>query len=85
MKAKQLGILSALTAIQAKIPVKGMSCFTCEIAAQSVIKKLPSLSRVKASAKEGTVWVSYDSAKISVDEIVAAINQAGYKAEKPDG
>ncbi|MBI1882769.1 MAG: heavy-metal-associated domain-containing protein [Chlamydiae bacterium] len=69
--------------VQVSIPVKGMSCFTCEIAIQQAVKKLPGVSSVQASAREGTAQVSYDSQKTSLDEIVNAVNGTGYKAEKP--
>ena len=68
---------------QVTIPVQGMSCFTCEIAVQSAVKKLPGVNVVKASAKEGKAFVSYDPEKSSLNEIIRAINQTGYKAEKP--
>lgn len=65
------------------IPVEGMSCFTCEIAVQSTVKKLPGVYEVKASVKDRQAIVSYDPQKTSLDQIVAAINETGYKAEKP--
>lgn len=68
--------------IQISIPVKGMSCFTCEIAIQQAVKKLPGIGSVKASARDGIARVSYDPEKTSLDEIVTAINETGYKAEK---
>ncbi|MBI1869935.1 MAG: heavy-metal-associated domain-containing protein [Chlamydiae bacterium] len=64
------------------IPVKGMSCFTCEIAIQQAVKKLPGIRNVKASASDGIVLVSYDTEKTSLDEVINAINETGYKAEK---
>jgi copper chaperone CopZ len=74
---------SVISGTEVSIPVKGMSCFTCEIAVQSAVKKLPGINQIKASAKEGRAIVFYDSAKISLDQIINAINQTGYKAEKP--
>lgn len=67
---------------QIVIPVEGMSCFTCEIAVQSAVKKLPGVREVKASARDKVAVISYDPEKTSLDEIVQAINQTGYKAEK---
>ena len=74
---------SVISGAQVSIPVEGMSCFTCEIAVQTAVKKLPGISEVKASAKEGKALVSYDPAKTSLDQSINAINQTGYKAEKP--
>ncbi len=69
--------------VQVSIPVEGMTCFTCEMTVQSAVKKLPGVTQVKASAKEGKAIVSYDPAKTSLGQIIHAINQTGYKADKP--
>jgi len=69
--------------IQLSIPVEGMSCFTCERAVQSAVRKLPGIYDVKASVKEKTAWISYDSGKTSLDHIITAINATGFKAQKP--
>ncbi|MBI4430991.1 MAG: heavy-metal-associated domain-containing protein [Candidatus Omnitrophica bacterium] len=68
---------------QVSIPVEGMSCFTCEIAVQSAVKKLSGVYRVKASAKDKIAIVSYNPQRTNLDWIVAAINETGYKAKKP--
>ncbi|MBI4357992.1 MAG: cation transporter [Candidatus Omnitrophica bacterium] len=68
--------------VQISIPVEGMTCFTCEIAVQSAVKKLPGIHQIKASAKDKIAIVSYDPQKTNLDQIVTAINQTGYKAEK---
>lgn len=73
----------ATSGVQVSIPVKGMTCFTCEIAVQSAVQKLPGIEQVNASVKEGVAVVAYDPKKTSLGEIVAAINQTGFKAEKP--
>lgn len=70
--------------VQVSIPVEGMSCFTCEIAVQSAVKKLPGINQVKASVKDRMALVAYDPAKVSLDRIIEAINQTGYKAKKPE-
>lgn len=70
--------------IRLSIPVEGMSCFTCETAVQSAVKKLPGVYQVKASARDKVAIVFYDPQKTNSDQIVTAINQTGYKAEKPE-
>lgn len=69
--------------IQVSIPVEGMSCFTCEMAVQSAVKKLPGIYQAKASARDEVAVVSYDPEKISLDEIVTTINKTGYEAKRP--
>lgn len=68
---------------QISIPVKGMSCFTCEIAVRTAVKKLPGVIEVKANARDERVIVIYDPEKVSLDELLNAINKTGYKAERP--
>jgi len=69
--------------VQISIPVEGMTCFTCEIAVQSAVKKLPGVHQIMASARHKVAIVSYDPQKTNLDQIVTAIHQTGYKAEKP--
>src|SRR3989338_10690094 len=70
--------------VQMDIPVEGMTCFTCETTVQSAVSKLPGIYDVKASAKEKTAWVSYDPKKTSPEHIITAINETGFKAQKPN-
>jgi len=75
--------VTAKSGVQMTIPVEGMTCFTCEMAVQSAVKKLPGVSHATASAKNGNLAVAYDPAKVSLDEIVNAVNETGYQAVKP--
>ncbi|MBI2166941.1 MAG: cation transporter [Candidatus Omnitrophica bacterium] len=68
---------------QVSIPVEGMSCFTCELAVESAVKKLPGIHQAKASAKDKIAWVNYNPQETSLDQIVEAINQTGYQAAEP--
>jgi copper chaperone CopZ len=70
--------------VRISIPVKGMTCFTCEVTVQQALKKLPGIMDAKASAKEGVAMVSYDPQKISLNQIIETINKTGYEAEKPE-
>jgi len=66
--------------LQSIIPVKGMTCFTCEIAVQSAVKKLPGIYSVKASVMDQKAYVAYDSEKVNLEQIIEAINSTGFKA-----
>jgi len=65
------------------IPVEGMTCFTCELTVESSLKKLPGVHNADAKVNEGMAYVRYDSARISLDGLIAAINKTGYKAGRP--
>ena len=67
------------------IPVEGMTCFTCEMTVESSLKKLPGVQSADAKVNEAAAYVSYDPAKVSLDELIAAINKTGYKATRAPG
>lgn len=61
-----------------KISIQGMSCGHCVMA----VKK--ELSRLPVQVKEvviGSAEVEYDESKLTREQIVDAIEEAGYKAE----
>jgi len=66
------------------IPVEGMTCFTCEIAVSSSLKKVKGVVSANASAKEGKAHVKYDPSKTSIRQLIEAINKTGYKANLPE-
>lgn len=66
------------------IPVEGMTCFTCEIAVSSSLKKINGVVDVNASAKEGKVQVKYDPSKTNIRQLIETINKTGYKASLPE-
>jgi len=74
---------SAGTSASVAIPVEGMTCFTCELTVESSLKRLPGVQSADARVKEQAAYVSYDPAKVQVEELVAAINKTGYKATRP--
>jgi copper chaperone CopZ len=65
------------------IPVEGMTCFTCELTVESSLKKLPGVQSADAKVNEAAAYVSYDPAKVSLVELIAAINKTGYRATQP--
>ncbi|PIP67908.1 MAG: hypothetical protein COW92_03975 [Candidatus Omnitrophica bacterium CG22_combo_CG10-13_8_21_14_all_43_16] len=76
-KRTKAGLIETRTVV---IPVEGMTCFTCELAVSSAIKKVKGVVTAKASAKEGKARVEYDPSKTSIEQLVEAINKTGYKA-----
>lgn len=67
------------------LPVEGMTCLTCELTVESSLKRLPGVASADASIAQQTVTVSYDPAQVTVDKLIASINQTGYKASRPQG
>ena len=68
---------------EANIPVQGMTCGSCEYHIETEVKKQTGVITIKADHQKAMTLVKYDSTKISLDELVAAINETGYKASKP--
>lgn len=65
------------------ITVKGMTCAGCEFNVETAIKKLHGIIKVKADYKKGEVNVKFEKRKVNVDDMMKAINKAGYKAVEP--
>lgn len=65
------------------IPVEGMSCFTCELTVESSLRGLPGVRSVDARVKDAVAYVQYDPAQMTLGELIAAINQTGYRASRP--
>jgi len=70
---------------EAVIPVEGMTCLTCELTIESSLKRLPGVSHADARVAEETVHIHYDPARVSPDDLIAAINKTGYKASQSQG
>ena len=76
--------------------VTGMTCAHCENAVHEEVSQVPGVAGLTVSAQEGTLTVFYnnatdnnagnDSAKAenqaSDEDIIAAVNEAGYTAER---
>jgi uncharacterized protein len=64
--------------ISTTVPVKGMTCRSCEVRIQRHVGRLPSVERVTASAVLGRVEIQ-SIAPIPAAMIVEAIGKAGYE------
>ena len=73
------------TATEAVIPVEGMTCLTCELTVESSLKRLPGVASADANVAQQHVTVHYDPAQVTVEQLMAAINQTGYQASRPQG
>lgn len=65
------------------IPVEGMQCVACAAKVKSAVKSLDGVSRVEVSLGKRTARITYATDRLSPDRIVAAIDNAGYKAGSP--
>ncbi|MDF1878670.1 heavy-metal-associated domain-containing protein [Sulfurimonas sp. SAG-AH-194-C20] len=64
-----------------KIGVDGMTCMGCEVTLEGAISKIEGVTKVKASAVDGSAQVEFDKTKTDLDTIVKTIQDSGYKAK----
>jgi len=69
--------------VRTVIPVSGMTCSGCAAAINTAVKKLEGVVDVNVDADKGNAAVTYVKDKVTVAEIVKAINKTGFKAEEP--
>ncbi|WP_313892185.1 cation transporter [Psychrobacillus sp.] len=58
--------------------VQGMSCGSCGNKVNGSIRKLEGIEDVQVNVVAGEVAVSFDEARVAVDQVVAAIESHGY-------
>lgn len=68
---------------EVSIPVQGMTCGSCEHHVETEVIRKAGVIEIDADHEKAVAHVKYDSSKISLDQLVAAINETGYKASKP--
>ncbi|SDM72476.1 copper chaperone [Fictibacillus solisalsi] len=61
------------------LTVKGMSCNHCVNSIESNVGKLAGVTDVKVSLSEGKVDVTFDSNKVSLEQIKESIDDQGYE------
>jgi len=64
------------------LAVKGMTCVSCEKPVKKALKKLPGVSGVKVSYKNGEAVIEYDPEKVTPEQMIDAINKTGYSASR---
>lgn len=67
--------------------VTGMTCAHCENAVHEEVSQVPGVAGLTVSAQEGTLTVFFNNSakaenQASDEDIIAAVNEAGYTAER---
>lgn len=65
---------------QVTLKIEGMTCASCPATVKAALKRLPGMVNVDVSFKEAKATVSYYEGKVTVEQMIKAINEAGYKA-----
>jgi copper chaperone len=58
--------------------VPDMSCGHCKAAVEGELNKLSGVEAASADIEKGTVEVSYDESRVGNEQLVEAIEEAGY-------
>lgn len=61
------------------VTIGGMSCQHCVMRTKKAVDTLPGVR--ESDVKVGSATVSFDDAKLKKEDIIAAIEKAGYKVE----
>ena len=64
-----------------RLSVEGMMSHHCDLIVEGSVKKLPGIKEVKADFSRGMAEVAFDPGAASVNDIINAIDRAGYKAK----
>lgn len=65
---------------QVTLKVEGMTCATCPVTVKAALKRLPGAINADVSFKEAKAVVSYQEGKVTVEQMIKAVEDAGYKA-----
>ena len=65
------------------IPVEGMVCASCTARVKKALKSIDGVTEAEVSLESRTARVRYVEGKTSPEQLVAAINNLGYKAGTP--
>jgi copper chaperone len=58
--------------------VAGMSCGHCKAAVEDELNELSGVEKANADVATGTVEVSYDEGTVTTEDLLGAIQEAGY-------
>ena len=67
------------------VPIRGMHCKSCEILVEENLKEIPGVQSVQVSLKHAMATVVFQGKRPTEDQIVQAVQSAGYdvgEAEK---
>jgi Cu+-exporting ATPase len=62
------------------LKIEGMTCAACSKAVERASKKLPGVEEASVNLATEKLSITYDESKVSLEDIQAAVEKAGYKA-----
>ncbi|MEK6736631.1 MAG: heavy-metal-associated domain-containing protein [Pseudomonadota bacterium] len=61
------------------LKIGGMTCMGCVASVKTVLGKLTGVHQVAVSLEQATATIQHDSTKVSIDQLKAAIIDAGFE------
>lgn len=77
------GYKARIPSQHARLDVRGMTCAACSAAVERVVSKLPGAQSVSVSLPAEILALDYDPSELSLQQVVAAVAEAGYEALLP--
>jgi Cu+-exporting ATPase len=65
------------------LPIEGMTCAACSAAVERAVRKLPGVTEANVNLSAENLHLSFDESQVSLDNIIQAVDDAGYKALIP--
>lgn len=65
------------------LPIEGMTCAACSAAVERAVRKLPGVTEANVNLTAENLHLSYDESQASLENVVRAVDDAGYKALIP--
>lgn len=62
------------------LSIEGMTCGSCVISARKVLTRLDGVRSADVSYENKRAVVTYDASKVTIEQMIAAIETLGYKA-----
>lgn len=75
--------VAALNTKKVTLDVQGMTCSGCEYNVESALNKIDGVAEVKADYASNSAQVEFDPKRASLDQLIVAVNESGYKAKAP--
>jgi copper chaperone CopZ len=74
--------MSSQTTETIELDVRGMSCGSCVRHVSEALRGLPGVGEVAVELAAGKARVRHDPGKVSVAQLIAAVEEAGYEASR---
>jgi Cu+-exporting ATPase len=62
-----------------EIPIAGMTCATCAVRNEKALRRVPGVDAASVNFATERASVTYDPATATLDDVIAAVDQAGYE------